>query len=56
MVDERTESLIEKIISKNAKLIAGILARGDRIELIPVKDNVKILQIVRREVKNKSRL
>lgn len=51
MVDERTVNLIEKIVARNAELIAGVLARGDRVELIPVRDGVKVLRIERKEVK-----
>ena len=32
-------------------IIKAILAKGDRVELIPVKDGVKIIHIKRREVK-----
>lgn len=32
--------------------IEAILAKGDRIELIPVKDGVKIIHIKREEVKS----
>ena len=34
-----------------AKAIEAILAKGDRVELIPVKDGVKVIQIQRKEVK-----
>lgn len=51
MVDERIVNLIEKIIVRNAKLIARVLVRGDRVELIPVKDGVKVLRVEREEVK-----
>ena len=29
----------------------AILARGDRVELIPVKDGVKVIQVQRKEIK-----
>ncbi len=32
-------------------IIKAILAKGDRVELIPVRDGVKIIHIKRREVK-----
>ena len=32
-------------------VIKAILAKGDRVELIPVRDGVKIIHIKRREVK-----
>lgn len=36
---------------KQIKAIEAILAKGDRIELIPVKDGVKIIHIKREEVR-----
>ena len=33
------------------KAITEIIRRGDRVELIPVKDGVTILEIKRREIK-----
>ena len=36
---------------KTVALILSILARGDRVELIPVKDGVKIIRIERKEIK-----
>jgi hypothetical protein len=33
------------------KTIEAVLANGDRVELIPVKDGVKIIHIKREEVK-----
>lgn len=33
-------------------IIKAILAKGDRVELIPVKDGVKIMHIKREEIKN----
>ena len=35
------------------KAIETVLAKGDRVELIPVKDGVKIIHIKREEVKSK---
>ena len=34
-----------------AKAIEAILSKGDRVELIPVKDGVKVIQIQRKEIK-----
>ena len=34
-----------------AKAVEAILAKGDRVELIPVKDGVKVIQIQRKEIK-----
>jgi hypothetical protein len=36
---------------KQIRAIEAILTKGDRIELIPVKDGVKIIHIKREEVK-----
>ena len=36
---------------KTMEKIDAILARGDRVELIPVKDGVKVVRITRKEVK-----
>ena len=36
---------------KTIKAIETVLAKGDRVELIPVKDGVKIIHIKREEVK-----
>ena len=33
------------------KIIEAVLAKGDRVELIPVKDGVKVVQVQRKEVK-----
>ena len=33
------------------KAIEAVLAKGDRVELIPVKDGVKVVQVQRKEVK-----
>lgn len=35
------------------KAIEAVIAKGDRVELIPVKDGVKIIHIKREEVKPK---
>ena len=34
------------------RAIEAILSKGDRVELIPVKDGVKIIQVQRKEVKS----
>ena len=31
--------------------VESILAKGDRVELIPVKDGVKVIQVRRKEIK-----
>lgn len=40
MVDEKT-----------IKTAESVLAKGDRVELIPVKDGVKVVRVRREEVK-----
>ena len=34
------------------KAIEAVLAKGDRVELIPVKDGIKVIHIKRKEVKS----
>lgn len=36
---------------KTIEAIKNILAKGDRVELIPVKDGVKVIQVRRKEIK-----
>ena len=33
------------------KAVEAVLAKGDRVELIPVKDGVRVIRVQRREVK-----
>ena len=33
------------------KAVEAVLAKGDRVELIPVKDGVRVIWVKRREVK-----
>lgn len=35
---------------KTIKAVASILAKGDRVELIPVKNGVKVVRVRREEV------
>ena len=42
-----------KMDEKTLRAIINILAKGDRVELIPVKDGIKVLRIRREEVKTK---
>lgn len=41
------------IDEKKLKLIKMILAKGDRVELIPIKDGVRVMRVERKEVKLK---
>ena len=36
---------------KTIEAIKCVLAKGDRVELIPVKDGVKVIQVRRKEIK-----
>lgn len=36
---------------KTIEAIESVLAKGDRVELIPVKDGVKVVQVRRKEIK-----
>lgn len=38
---------------KSIAIIQSILGKGDRVELIPVKDGVRIIRIRRQEIKVK---
>lgn len=38
---------------KTIRAIEAILQKGNRVELIPVKDGVKVIQIQRKEVQAK---
>ena len=42
---------VEPMTDAQTKAIEAILAKGDRVELIPVKDGVKVIQVRRKEVK-----
>lgn len=37
---------------KTIKAAESVLAKGDRVELIPVKDGVKVVRVRREEVKH----
>lgn len=40
-----------KLSEKQISDVEKILAKGDRIELIPVKDGIKVIHEVRKEIK-----
>jgi hypothetical protein len=42
------EQLLKPI---DIKKIESVIAKGDRVELIPVKDGVKVMRVRREEVK-----
>ena len=39
------------LTKKHIDAIETILARGDRVELIPIKDDVRVIRILRQSVK-----
>lgn len=41
----------EKTINEAIRKAAPVLIKGDRVELIPVKDGVKVVRVRREEVK-----
>lgn len=41
----------EKTIYETIKKATHVLKKGDRVELIPVKDGVKVVRVRREEVK-----
>lgn len=43
--------MMKKAIEAVIEAIVKILANGDRVELIPVKDGVKVIKIKREEIK-----
>lgn len=40
------------LTEKDIKSAEIVLAKGDRIEIIPVKEGVKIIRVKREEIKN----
>lgn len=41
------------IDEKTIKKVESVLVKGDRVELIPVKDGVKVVKVRREEVRTK---
>lgn len=50
MLDYESEG-VKNLDEKTIKSAESILAKGDRVELIPVKDGVKVVRVRREEVK-----
>ena len=50
-----TRGLVEQevltVTDAQVKAVEAVLAKGNRVELIPVKDGVKVVQVQRKEVK-----
>lgn len=44
------------IDEKTIKAAESVLARGERVELIPVKDGVKVMRVRREEVKDEKKM
>lgn len=40
-----------KVDPATIKAIESVLAKGDRAEVVPVKDGVKVLRVMRKQVK-----
>ncbi len=43
-----------KLSLEQIATLEGIVSKGDRVELIPVKDGVKVMRVKREEVKNEN--
>lgn len=39
------------LTEKDVKAIESVLAKGDRVELIPIKDGIRIIKVKRNKVK-----
>lgn len=48
---ERAELEVLDVTEAQVKAIEALLAKGDRVELIPVKDGVKVILVKRKEIK-----
>jgi len=47
----------ERILDEQTiKAIETVIAKGDRVELIPVKDGVKVVRVRREKVKNEKEM
>lgn len=46
--------MMKKAIETVIEAIVKILVNGDRVELIPVKDGVKVIKIKREEIKKQN--
>lgn len=42
---------LQRLTDEDIKAAEAVLAKGDRVELIPLKEGVKIVKIRRKEVK-----
>lgn len=51
MPDKKTENHVSMLTVNNIPTINAIIAKGDRVELIPIKGGVKVVRIRRDEVK-----
>lgn len=40
-----------KLTEEQVKQIQAVLSRGERVEVIPTKDAIKLLQVKRQEIK-----
>ncbi len=51
MVDKKTT--VSSVTADDLPAINAVIAKGDRVELIPVKDGVKVMRVKREEIKEK---
>jgi len=50
-MDEKTIKAISTVTPDDLPAINAVIAKGERVELIPVKDGVKVVRVRREEVK-----
>lgn len=48
---QMSEKIIHKLTEKEIEAIERVVNRGQRAEVVPVKDGLKILRVVRQEEK-----
>lgn len=52
MMDEKTIKSISAVTPNDLPAINAVIAKGERVELVPVKNGVKVIRVRREEVKN----
>lgn len=48
--------MLKLLTEKQIKSAEAVLSKGDRVELIPVKDGVRVIRVKREEIKNGSKM
>lgn len=57
LTKERDMEMSKQLLTESdVKAAEAILSKGDRVELIPVKDGVRVIRIKREEIKNESKM